>query len=100
MKYPTNSEIQEILNAVSDDDFIDLLPQDASNVDKIKYQLCKKVVSYIQKEKITQAELSRRLDVDRSRINWIVKYRIEHFTIDWLYELIEKLDPDVKLKVS
>jgi len=100
MKYPTNSEIQEILNAVSDDDFIDLLPQDASSVDKIKYQLCKKVVSYIQKEKITQAELSRRLEVDRSRINWIVKYRIEHFTIDWLYELIEKLDPDVKLNVS
>jgi predicted XRE-type DNA-binding protein len=100
MRYPSNNQIQDILDAVSDEDFVDILPEDASNVDKVKYQLCKKFVSYLEKEDITQAELSRRLDVDRSRINWIVKYRIEHFTIDRLYELLEKLDPNVELKVS
>jgi predicted XRE-type DNA-binding protein len=100
MRYPNNSQIEQILNAVSDEDFVDILPEDASNVDKVKYQLCKKFVSYLEKEEITQAELSRRLDVDRSRVNWIVKYRIEHFTIDRLYELLEKLDPNVELKVS
>ncbi len=100
MRYPNNSQIEQILNAVSDEDFVDILPEDASNVDKVKYQLCKKFVSYLDKEEITQAELSRRLDVDRSRVNWIVKYRIEHFTIDRLYELLEKLDPNVELKVS
>lgn len=100
MRYPSNNQIQHILDAVSDEDFVDILPEDASNVDKVKYQLCKKFVSYLEKENITQAELSRKLDVDRSRINWIVKYRIEHFTIDRLYELLEKLDPNVELKVS
>jgi predicted XRE-type DNA-binding protein len=100
MRYPTNNQIEQILNAVTDDDFVDLLPEDASSVDKVKYQLCKKFVSYIEKENITQAELSRRIDVDRSRVNWIVKYRIEHFTIDRLYELLEKLDPSIELKVS
>jgi predicted XRE-type DNA-binding protein len=100
MRYPTNDQIEEILNAVSDDDFVEILPVNASNVDKVKYQLCKKFVSYILKEQITQAELSRRLGIDRSRINWIVKYKIEHFTIDRLYELLEKLDPSIELKVS
>ena len=100
MRYPSNNQIQDILDAVSDEDFVDILPEDASNVEKVKYQLCKKFVSYLGKEDITQAELSRRLDVDRSRVNWIVKYRIEHFTIDRLYELLEKLDPSVELKVS
>lgn len=100
MRYPNNSQIEQILDAVSDEDFVDILPEDASSVDKVKYQLCKKFVSYLEKEEITQAELSRRLDVDRSRVNWIVKYRIEHFTIDRLYELLEKLDPSIELKVS
>lgn len=100
MRYPTNSQIDQILNAVSDEDFVDILPEDATGVDKVKYQLCKKFVSYIQKEQISQAQLSRILQIDRSRVNWIVKYKIEHFTIDRLYELLEKLDPTVELKVS
>ena len=100
MKYPRKNQMKQILDAVSYEDFVDILPEDANSVDKVKYQLCKKFVSYLQKEEISQAELSRRLDVDRSRVNWIVKYRIEHFTIDRLYELLEKLDPSVELKVS
>lgn len=100
MKYPNNKQIEQILNAVSDEDFVDILPENSSNVDKVKYQLCRKFVSYLEQENITQAELARKLDVDRSRINWIIKYRIEHFTIDRLYELLEKLDPTIELKVS
>ena len=44
--------------------------------------------------------MARHLKADRSRVNWIVKYRIEHFTIDRLYELLEKIIPDCKLQVS
>ena len=82
------------------DDFIQIIPSDASKIDKIKYELCKMFVAYIKKENITQAELARQLKVDRSRVNWIVKYKIEHFTIDRLYELLEKIIPDCELQVS
>jgi predicted XRE-type DNA-binding protein len=100
MKYPSPDQITEILNSISDDDFVEVLPENASSVDKVKYQLCKKFITYIQHENITQSELARRIDVDRSRVNWIVKYKIEHFTIDRLYELLNKLDPNIELKVS
>jgi predicted XRE-type DNA-binding protein len=100
MKYPTSDQISEILNSVSDDDFVEILPKDASSVDKVKYQLCKKFVTYLQQENITQSELARRIEVDRSRVNWIVKYKINQFTIDRLYELLHKLDPSIELKVS
>jgi predicted XRE-type DNA-binding protein len=100
MGYPTRKEIEEILNSISEDDYSMILPEDASKVDQIKYQLCKRFVCYLLDTKITQSELARILDVDRSRVNWIIKYRIEHFTIDRLYELLNKLDPTLELKIS
>lgn len=100
MRYPDKKQIAEILNTISEDDFVEILPQDASSVDKVKYQLCKKFVTYLQDQNISQAELARKLNVDRSRVNWIVKYKLEHFTIDRLYELLGKLNLNVELKVS
>lgn len=100
MGYPTRQQIEEVLNAISEDDYSVILPEDASKVDRIKYQLCRRFVIYLLDKKITQSELSRILDVDRSRVNWIIKYRIEHFTIDRLYELLNKLDPTIELRVS
>jgi predicted XRE-type DNA-binding protein len=100
MKFPTKKEIEEVLNSIGEDDYVDLLPDDASNVDKFKFELCRHFVAYLQIEEITQAELARRLNIDRSRVNWIIKYRIEHFTIDRLYELLEIIKPGIVIKVS
>ena len=100
MRYPDKKKIAEIINTITEDDFVEILPQDASSVDKVKYQLCKKFVTYLQDQNISQAELARKLNVDRSRVNWIVKYKLEHFTIDRLYELLGKLNLNVELKVS
>jgi predicted XRE-type DNA-binding protein len=100
MKYPKKGDIEKVVNSLSDDDFSLVLPKNASKIDRTKYELCRKFVNYIKLEKISQAELARELRVDRSRINWIVKYRIEHFTIDRLYELWSAIEPSFELKVS
>lgn len=100
MKYPKSKQIQEILDSITDEDFSINLPEDASNIDKTKYELCRKFVIYLREKGISQAELARQLSVDRSRINWIVKYKIDQFTIDWLYELWAQIDPLFELKVS
>ena len=100
MRYPKKKDIAKVLNEITDEDFIHVIPKDAAKTDKIKYELCKKFSTYLQKENISQAELARRLNIDRSRINYIVKYKIEYFTIDRLYELLEKICPDLELKVS
>jgi predicted XRE-type DNA-binding protein len=100
MKFPNKKQIEEVLNKITDDDFSYVLPSDASHVDKTKHELCKKFVVYLRDEKMSQAELARRIGVDRSRINWIVKYRIDNFTIDKLYELWSTIEPEFELKVS
>ena len=100
MRYPKKEKIEAVLRGIKNDDFSDTLPANASHIDKTKYDLCKKFVTYLNEGKMTQAELARQLGIDRSRINWIVKYKIDNFTIDKLYELWSMLDPDFELKVS
>lgn len=100
MRFPNKEQVEEVLNKITDDDFSDALSSDASHVDKTKHELCKKFVSYLRDGKMSQAELARKIGVDRSRINWIVKYKIDNFTIDKLYELWSTIDPDFELKVS
>lgn len=100
MKFPKKKDIEEVLQNLKDDDFTKLLKDDASQVDITKFELCRKFVIYLKDQQLTQSALATRLGVNRSRVNWIVKYRIEHFTIDRLYELWAIIEPDFKLKVS
>lgn len=98
MTFPSQKEISKILKNIKDDDFTHVLNENASNVDKTKFELCQNFIAFINHKNYSQAELARLLEVDRSRINWIIKCKIEHFTIDRLYGLWNKIDPNFKLK--
>ena len=100
MSFPSEKQIKKALENINDEDFVKVLPKNASRVDKTKYELCGKFVKYLLDRNISQAELAREIKVDRSRINWIVKYKIENFTIDRLYELWTIIDPSFQLRVS
>ena len=101
MSFPSNKEIQEILKELesSEPTFI-LDRKNASAVDKIKYDLCREFVIYMISNKISQVELAERLDIDKARVNKIIKYRIEVFTIDKLLSLLNIIKPSSELKVS
>lgn len=92
--------MREVLDNLADDDFSNSLPPDSSAVDRTKYELCKKFVTYLNENDLSQTELSRIIGVDHSRINWIVKYKIDKFTIDRLYELWCLIQPNFELKVT
>ncbi|HXH29354.1 MAG TPA: XRE family transcriptional regulator [Bacteriovoracaceae bacterium] len=77
-----------------------LLPENATQTDKLKYRLCQKFVIYILKNKVSQAELARRLDMDTARLNEIVKYKIDLFTVDKLIEFTQRLDPNLEISVA
>ena|SRR5690606_10833905 len=98
MKFPTQKDIKEALKNIQDDDDTYVIAEDASNVDKTKFELCQNFIRYLRLKQCSQADLARQLEIDRSRINWIIKCRIEHFTIDRLYSLWNKIDPSFRLK--
>jgi len=77
-----------------------ILPKNATKSQKIKYKLCEKFVEHILKTGVTQAELARTLGIDPARLNEIVKYRIDLYTIDKLIEYVELLDPNIDVDVA
>jgi predicted XRE-type DNA-binding protein len=100
MRYPKESKIKDILESIVEEDFSNSMPLDATPIERTKFNLCKKFVIHLSVNNLSQAALAREICVDRSRINWIVKYRIEKYTIDRLYELWSLIEPSFELKVS
>lgn len=101
MGFPNEQELNRALKAlekVEASRVIDL--KNASAIDIVKYEMCGAFVDYLNSNGISQADLARELDIDRARVNKIVKYRIEHFTIDKLFELLSVIRPDSKIAVS
>ncbi|MBH49011.1 MAG: hypothetical protein CME71_12660 [Halobacteriovorax sp.] len=98
MKFPNQKEINDAVRNITEDDYTHVIDENASNVDKTKFELCQNFIAYLRLKNCSQAELARILRIDRSRVNWIVKCRIENFTIDKLYGLWNMLDPGFKLK--
>lgn len=100
MGFPSEKELKKIRAKLESSEPSLTLPERASKSARLKYKLCEKFVKYLIKNKISQAELARKLKVDPSRINEIVKYRIDLFTADKLMDLAEQLDPDFEVNVA
>jgi len=100
MTFPSEKELEKIREKLEKADPSYLLPENATKAEKLKYELCKKFVVYIRKNKITQIELSKKLNIDPARLNEIVKYKIHLFTADKLIEFAQRLDPNLEIKVA
>ncbi|OFZ35828.1 MAG: hypothetical protein A2504_16545 [Bdellovibrionales bacterium RIFOXYD12_FULL_39_22] len=101
MTFPSNKEIQKVLKKLENVEPTFVLDRkNASSVDKIKYDLCREFVDYILSNKISQVELADELGIDKARVNKIIKYRIEVFTIDKLLSLLNIIKPSKELRVS
>lgn len=102
MSFPSAEQLKNVLKDLESSDptfVIDL--KNASHSDVFKYKLCQEFVRYLKSEKITQVELARRLDVDKSVVNKIILHRIETFTMDRLVDLLAKIQPiDFTFKAS
>ncbi len=100
MTFPNENKLKSMRDKLNETEPTHTLPENATTAQRVKYKICEKFVTYILDHNISQAELARRLEVDRARVNEIVKYKIDLFTIDKLVELAEKLDPNFDIKVA
>lgn len=100
MGFPSAKELKSIRSKLEKAEPSRLLPKNASKADQIKYKLCEKFVSYLLEHKMTQVQLAKKLKVDPSRVNEIVKYRIDLYTVDKLLELAERLHLEFDVEVA
>lgn len=100
MGFPSEKELSVIREKLSKVEPSRLLPKNASKADQLKYRLCEKFVVYLMDHKMSQVNLAKKLKIDPSRINEIVKYRIDLYTVDKLMDLAEKLKLEFEVDVA
>ncbi len=100
MGFPSEKELKVIRAKLAKVKPSRLLPKNASKADHLKYKLCEKFVIYLTEHKMSQVQLAKRLNVDPSRINEIVKYRIDLYTVDKLMDLAERLHLEFDVEVA
>ncbi len=100
MGYPSEKEILKVRKKLEKVEPTRVLPKNASQADQLKFELCRIFVRYLLEHEITQKELAEQIEVEPARLNEIVKYRIDLFTVDRLLAYIERLEPNIKVTVS
>ena len=100
MNFPNDKKLQKMRAQLDKAEPSRTLPENASTIDKMKYKICEKFVIYLLDNNMTQASLARQLNMDPARLNEIIKYRIDLFTIDKLIEFAERLNFDFKFEVA
>lgn len=100
MNFPNKKELERVRKKLSKVEPTRPLPKNATKVEKLKYDLCNQFVKYILKNKTTQKDLAIKLGIEPARLNEIVKYRIDLFTVDRLLACTLLLKPDLKVSVG
>ena len=100
MGFPSEKELKAIRKKLEKAEPSRMLPKNASKADQLKYKLCEMFVIYLTEHDMSQVQLAKKLKVDPSRINEIVKYRIDLYTVDKLMDLAEKLHLDFDIAVA
>jgi len=100
MGFPSNEKVKKMRAILEKAEPSRTLSKNATTVERVKYKICEKFAAYILDNGVSQAELARQLSMDPARLNEIVKYRLDLFTIDKLVEFAERLDPKFKIEVA
>lgn len=67
------------------------LPKNATPLEKSKYEVCREILVYQKKNKISDEKLAQQMELTLAETEDILYYRITHFTLDRLLTYANKL---------
>lgn len=99
MGFPTNKELKKVRKELSAVEGSRHVGDEETPVDKIKYAICQKFVSYHLKTGITQKELSILLGIDEGLVSKLLRNRIESFTLDRMLRFLQIIHPNYRIEL-
>src|ERR1043165_5927929 len=75
-----------------------VLDENATALDKAKYEVCQIILAYKQKKKLSIEEVAQLISLSRLKTEDILHCRINKFSLDKLVEYAERLLPALKMK--
>ena len=92
-QYP-DKEFKEYLNQLSSPHYRGgswVLPENPTPLQKSKHELCREILIYQRKHKLTDEELAEQMELTVAETEDILYYRITYFTLDRLMTYASKL---------
>ncbi len=98
--FPSESELNEARNELSNSIASRPLKKSASAIEKIKHKICREFIVYKTVNKMTQKTLAEKLKIDEALMSKILHYHFEEFTIDRLIKYLNTLYPNMNFKLD
>ena len=76
------------------------LPENATPLEKSKYELCKKMIIYKREKKLTTEKIAQKISLSLAETEDILHYRTDYFTLDRLMSYTSKLFPTNEVKIT
>jgi predicted XRE-type DNA-binding protein len=100
MGMPSRAEMRKVLKKLEKAEGTLAPPENPTPLQKFRFDLQQRFVSYKLQTKISQREMAERLGIDESKVSKILRNRLNEFSTDRLIMLYEKINPKLKLKVA
>ena len=100
--FPNARTLKRIREKLSDPNYQGgnfALPENASEVDCAKYQLCQLIAKYQRENGLLQRQVAEKLGIDEARISEILRGKLESFTLDRLVSYAEELYENVQVRI-
>ena len=99
---PKSKEFKKFLERIEDPNYQGgswALPENATTTEKIKYDICEKVIKYKREKKLTTEKLAQKISLSLAETEDILYCRIDYLTLDRLLSYTDKLFAPSHLKV-
>jgi predicted XRE-type DNA-binding protein len=100
MGFPSKAEIARALRKLEKVEGTLAQPKNPTPLQKFRHDIQQQFVGYKLDRKISQREMAEVLGVDEGKVSKILHNRLTEFSTDRLINLVEKLNPKIKLKVG
>ncbi|MCO5112980.1 MAG: helix-turn-helix domain-containing protein [Bdellovibrionaceae bacterium] len=100
MGFPDKKQIKNALKKIKKIEGTQGPPEHPTPLERFRYDLQQEFVRYKLKTKISQKDMALLLGVDEGKVSKILHNHLNGFSTDRLISLLEKISPNIKLKVS
>lgn len=77
-----------------------ILNKNASSLEKSKYELCQKMLTYYKKNKLTIEQMAKKIRLSEAETDEILRCWIDKFTLDRLVSYANNLSANLELRVT
>ena len=100
--FPSEEEIERVVKRITQPGYRRVnksLLTNASESDRVKYNLCKSMVRYARENNLSEQELKNKLGIDQVKLEYVLFCHIDKLILEELIDYITKLTGHLEMKV-